>query len=173
LVRREGEKMKVLLSLLLLVSISFGDIYDVLARSNKYSYEQKLTIAKAYRYGEPYDLGYTMAAICIIESRAGDCMVNLKDPSFGPYHNLLSSVMRRKGLRNTPANQNMIAHKLMTDFKFASEMALQELLWWQNIYRDKPGSWSKMVMSYNAGCHYENGKNYLKKIRKIIKELKD
>jgi len=163
--------MKILFSIILLISLSYGDIYQELAKSNKYTYEQKLTIAKAYRYGEAYDLGYTMAAICIVESRAGDCMINLKDPSFGPYHNLLSSVMKRKGLRNTSANKNMIAHKLITDFGFASEMALRELLWWENIHKGKSGAWSKMVMSYNAGCNYQNGKNYLKKIKKIIKNL--
>jgi hypothetical protein len=155
--------------LISLASSSYADIYKELAKSDKYNYNQKVIIAKAYNYGESYDLGYTMAAICIIESRAGEVQINLSDPSFGPYHNLLSTVMNRKGLRNTLANRNMIAHKLMKDFGFASEMALQELLWWKGIHK---GDWKKMIQSYNAGCKYQNGKKYLKKVQSLIKELK-
>ena len=159
--------MKIFLILLLSISL-FGDIYKELAKSDRFTYEQKLTIAKAYRYGEPYDLGYTMAAIAIVESRAGDCIINLNDPSFGVYHNLLSSVIKRKHLRNTKANQNMIAHKLLTDFSFSSQMCLEELQYWKRYHKN----WKKMIMSYNAGFKYQNGRMYLKKIRKEIRFLR-
>ena len=155
--------------LLLLIGLSLqANIYKNLAKDERFTYEQKLIIAKAYNIGKKYDLGYTLAAIAIIESQAGKFLVNLGDPSCGVYHNLLSSVANREGIELSNINRNYLCTKLIKDFEFASGQALEELLYWKKYHKD----WEKTVMSYNAGFNYRNGDEYLLKVREEINKLK-
>jgi hypothetical protein len=112
---------------------------------------QHATLRKAFTYGEPYDLGYTLAAIAWQESHAGEVPVNISDPSFGPFHNRMDTVMKRVSLEDTSYNRNVIAAKLLNDFDFSAAMAVKELLFWRKVHH---GRWRSMIRSYNAGYHY-------------------
>ena len=148
-----------------------ADIVDVLDKDKKFTLQQKEVIYKAYLKGERHNLGYTMAAITIVESSAGKYLVNLSDPSCGVYHALVPSVLSRANMRNTSANRNAICSRLITDEEFAHREALKELLYWESRYVGQRMSWSKMVASYNAGTRYKNGLGYAKKVLKWVKYL--
>jgi len=114
---------------------------------------QRYTLMKAYAYGAPYDLGYTLAAIAWQESQAGTVPVNVNDPSFGPFHNKMDTVMRRVLLKDTEYNRNLIATRLLNDFEFAASMAVAELRYWDRVHH---GKWRRMVRSYNAGYNHSS-----------------
>jgi len=143
-------------------------VYTAVKTSGLSSTQQEVVLW-AFEKGLPSNLGYTMAAIAMHESYAGIVVLNLNDPSFGIFHNLITSVLTREGLSNTSCNRNRTASKLILDRDYAASQALAELLHWKKRYKD---NWSKTVMSYNAGTKYLNGKNYLIHIRANIALLK-
>jgi hypothetical protein len=114
---------------------------------------QHQLLMRAIAYGAPYDLGYTLAAIAWQESRVGSVPVNITDPSFGPFHGKMDTVMKRVTVTDTAYNRNVIAAKLLKDFDFAAAMAVKELLFWKKVHH---GNWRKMVRSYNAGYNYRS-----------------
>lgn len=114
---------------------------------------QHQLLMRAITYGAPYDLGYTLAAIAWQESHVGTVPVNIADPSFGPFHGKMDTVMKRVSVTDTAYNRNVIAAKLLNDFDFAAGMAVKELLFWKKVHH---GNWRKMVRSYNAGYNYRS-----------------
>ena len=77
---------------------------------------QHQLLMRAIAYGAPYDLGYTLAAIAWQESHVGSVPVNITDPSFGPFHGKMDTVMKRVSVIDTAYNRNVIAAKLLNDF---------------------------------------------------------
>jgi hypothetical protein len=132
---------------------------------------QRYTLMKAVAYGAPYDLGYTLAAIAWQESQAGSVPVNVNDPSFGPFHNKMDTVMRRVALKDTPYHRNLIATRLLNDFAFAASMAVAELLYWDRVHH---GKWRRMVRSYNAGYNHssKSADAYVGNIIEKVKAIK-
>ncbi|RDU70651.1 hypothetical protein [Helicobacter brantae] len=122
----------------------------------KFSKDQLQTIRYAYHYGKKDNLGYTMAAIAWKESCAGLYRINFEDPSAGIYHAYLPNVIRRHyKQRNTPFRRNVVAEKLIREPEFASQIALEELLYWKKI---RKGNWKEMIKSYNKGFSWEKNK---------------
>lgn len=122
----------------------------------KFSKDQLQTIRYAYHYGKKQNLGYTMAAIAWKESCAGLYRINFEDPSAGIYHAYLPNVIRRHyKQRNTPFRRNVVAEKLIREPEFASQIALEELLYWKKI---RKGNWKEMIKSYNKGFSWEKNK---------------
>jgi hypothetical protein len=132
---------------------------------------QRYVLVKAFAYGEPYDLGYTLAAIAWQESQAGSVPVNVEDPSFGPFHNKMDTVMRRVVVKDTRYNRNRIAARLLNDFEFAASMAVAELRYWERVHH---GRWRRVVRSYNAGYNHSSraAEIYVKHIIAKVKALK-
>jgi len=132
---------------------------------------QRYTLMKAFAYGAPYDLGYTLAAIAWQESQAGSVPVNVNDPSFGPFHNKMDTVMRRVVIKDTQYNRNRIATRLLNDFEFAASMAVAELSYWDRVHH---GNWRRMVRSYNAGYNHssKNADAYVGNIIQKVKAIK-
>jgi len=132
---------------------------------------QRYTLMKAFAYGAPYDLGYTLAAIAWQESQAGSVPVNVDDPSFGPFHNKMDTVMRRVVMKDTQYNRNLIATRLLNDFEFAASMAVAELLYWDRVHH---GKWRRMVRSYNAGYNHssKSADSYVQNIIDKVKAIK-
>jgi hypothetical protein len=161
--------MKSLLLLALMILSLQANIYETVSDSRDFNEKQKLVILNSYNYALYEDLGYTLAAIAIVESSAGEIRVNISDPSFGIHHNLVSSVVNRLGMTDTCYNRNKVASRLVTDDDFSREQALQELLFWRKYHSN---NWRLMVMSYNAGHKYQNGQHYLNKVIYWISVLK-
>ncbi|MGD2063230.1 MAG: hypothetical protein PVF51_06565 [Nitrospirota bacterium] len=132
---------------------------------------QHQVLMRAIAYGAPHDLGYTLAAIAWQESHVGSVPVNITDPSFGPFHGKMDTVMSRAGVKDTAYNRNVIAAKLLSDFDFAASMAVRELLFWKKVHR---GNWRKMVRSYNAGYNYrsKSATRYVQNIADKIRAIK-
>jgi len=132
---------------------------------------QRYTLMKAFAYGAPYDLGYTLAAIAWQESQAGSVPVNVNDPSFGPFHNKMDTVMRRVVMKDTQYNRNLVATRLLNDFEFAASMAVAELLYWDRVHH---GKWRRMVRSYNAGYNHSSKRAdaYVQNIIEKVKVIK-
>lgn len=142
-----------------------------------FSKSQIDTIRYAYHYGKKHDLGYTMAAIAWKESCAGLYRLNFDDPSAGIYHAHLPGVIKRHyKAKNTSFRRNMVAEKLIKDPEFASQIALEELLYWKKI---RDGNWKNMIKSYNKGFSWEKSKGrnkiaeaYYEDISQKVKMLK-
>lgn len=122
----------------------------------KFDKDQIQTIRYAYHYGKKHDLGYTMAAIAWKESCAGLYRINFDDPSAGIYHAYLPNVIKRHyKKRNTSFRRNAVAERLIRDPEFASQIALEELLYWKKIRKN---NWKEMIKSYNKGFSWEKNK---------------
>lgn len=131
---------------------------DPCTNIEKFDKDQIQTIRYAYHYGKKHDLGYTMAAIAWKESCAGLYRINFDDPSAGIYHAYLPNVIKRHyKKRNTSFRRNVVAERLIRDPEFASQIALDELLYWKRI---RKGNWKDMIKSYNKGFSWD--KNRLK-----------
>jgi len=152
-------------------------VEDNIKSLRSFTDKQKGILIQSYLYAERDDLGLTMSAIAWHESNAGKNLVNLGDPSFGIYHNLVGSVINRLGLPNTLYYRNKIANRLVQDPNFARSQALSELLYWKSHYLRTSGKrllWQKTIRSYNGGTMWRNKDTeiYFNNIRNKIKALR-
>lgn len=130
---------------------------DPCVNIDKFDKDQLQTIRYAYHYGKKHDLGYTMAAIAWKESCAGLYRINFDDPSAGIYHAYLPNVIKRHYKKhNTSFRRNAVAERLIRDPEFASQIALEELLYWKKI---RKGNWKEMIKSYNKGFSWEKNRS--------------
>jgi len=174
--------MNKMLASLVLATGLFGasnivSVADNVKELKRMSYHQKLIMLQGFKYGLKSDLGYSMAVIGWQESKSGKYKVNLDDPSFGIYHNLLSSVLKRANVRNSSYYRNKYANKLLQDDDFARSQALSELLYWNSYHlarTGKKGIWQKTIRSYNAGGSWrsKDAESYFRNIVNKIKALK-
>jgi hypothetical protein len=132
--------------------------------------EQLEILVKTFLKAKKHNLEYTMTAIAWQESKFGKYMVNLSDPSFGVFHNLITSVQKRH--RSNEWNRDRLVEKLLFDYDFSFAESLNELRFWNNVYNNQSSKWSKMVASYNAGYNHKNGTAYLYCIKSKIRALR-
>ena len=149
----------ILLSMITVTAMAFSDC--------KITKEQENVIRLSYSLGEPHDLGLTMIAIAMEESKLGKYRINLNDPSAGIYHTTVDKAVNKLGWSHTPYNYNRAAQILVDDDIFAGELAIETILWWKE---HKDGDWRKTVSGYNGG-HVGNPE-YVKKISNHIKTIK-
>lgn len=173
---------KLLAGFLVCTGLLFGasgivSVEDNIKELKSMNAKQRAIMYGSFRYGFNKDFGVTMALIAWQESKAGKYKINLSDPSFGTYHNLLSSVMSRQGVRDTAYYRNKYANKLMQNETFAKSQALAELLHWESyhiIRTGRAGLWQKTVRSYNAGGYWK-GKDadaYFQNIKNKLEAVK-
>jgi len=162
--------ISVLLFSLKLNAVDLNDINDLVQELESLNNKQQEVLVKTFIKAKDYSLGYTMSAICWQESKFGKYLVNLSDPSFGPFHNYIKSVQKRH-LTNE-WNTDRLVERLLFDYDFAFNESLTELQFWQIVYMNLKGSSSNTVASYNAGYNHENGKRYLQNIRNKIRALR-
>lgn len=129
--------------------------------------EQWDVIQEAYDYGEPYDLGYTLASISVIESNAGLYVENDASESYGVPQIRVTTAITRLGLHNSDANREGVKNRLIKDNEFAFELAVEELRYWLDVR----GDWRTAVQSYNAGWKHHRGEGYMYKVIGILKQL--
>jgi len=161
----------------LLIASDIVSVADNVKELKSINLKQRSVLFASFRYGFNKDFGYTMAGIGWQESKNGRDRINLSDPSFGIYHNLLGSVINREGVRNTAYYRNKYANKLVQNDEFARSQALSELLYWESYHLRKSGRaglWQKTVRSYNAGGSYncKEADNYYINIKNKIEALK-
>lgn len=132
-----------------------------------FSSSQLITLQQAYYSGEKYDYGWTLAAMAWRESSAGVKPINWSDPSFGPFHALITTVSKRYGAV-TPLDELELANRLVYDFDFAVEAAVSELDYWKEVHH---GNWRKIWASYNGG--WKGNQEYATDIAKKIRFLQN
>lgn len=137
----------------------------------EFNTNQYHVLQQAYDKGEPYDLGLTLAAITLVESRAGEVVININkggSPDLGVAQINLKTASNRIGVEGV-YKKNLLASKLITDMDFNLQLALTELLYWEE-HKD---SWAHTVASYNSGWDESYGmKYYVPKVKKSLKTIK-
>jgi hypothetical protein len=171
--------MKYLLLVSLLIGILNADkmTKEELTRElHHLSMDQYLVLLKTYKKGKPFGYELAMSAIAWHESRFGKYLVNLAGPAFGPFHNLITSVVRRHdpGSIDNEWVRSRLAERLVLDYDFGFSESLAELKYWENYWTSKkvPKVWSHTISSYYAGVKWKNGAEYLKDIELKISILK-
>lgn len=123
------------------------------------SVDQLHTLQEAYDYGKEYNLEYTLAAIVLQESRAGEVLIGYNvgtDNDYGVAQINLKTASNMEGVRGS-YGKGVLASKLVTDNEYNLGMAVEVLQWWQNYHK---GDYNKMLMSYNAGHNVFAGVGY-------------
>lgn len=158
------------LSLTLLVSVNASAISDNVCRE-KFGDDQLEVLKDAYFAGVDRGHGYTLAAIAWQESSAGRNLVNEAGPAYGVFQNLSSSVCRRLNQNGIQTSRAKVAKRLVNDFGFSAEMAMEELEYWKGRHN---GNWDKTIASYYAGGNWKHsgGQTYMHKIRKKVNYLR-
>ena len=131
--------------------------------------EQWEVIQEAYNYGKPYNLGYTLASISVIESNAGLYVENDVSESYGVPQIRVTTAITRLGLHNSDANREGVKNRLIKDNEFAFELAVEELRYWLDVR----GNWRTAIQSYNAGWKHHRGEGYMFKVIDVLNELED
>lgn len=130
---------------------------------------QSAVVNDGYNYGTPYGLGYSLAAMVIIESSAGKHRFNPKSLDIGNYQINLTTAMSREEV-TTFWGFLSLSSNLMWNPEYNAGMAVKELQYWQKQYgKDK---WTKIWSSYNAGWRHTNGYEYSQKIKYTVRELR-
>ena len=127
-------------------------IYAKCDDPNNFTPKQKEVLLDAYRYAQKMGFGYILSAIAWQESCAGEYLVNFSDPSAGIFHAHIPVVIRQyTTLKNNAFNRNLIGQLLLQDSAFASKVALDQLLFWNQKYN---GNKQKIIKSYNKGTRW-------------------
>lgn len=159
-------KLKAILLIFLFI-FNFAAAIDIQNLTQK----ELETLKKIKETGEEHDLSYSLMAIAIKESKLGKFMINDKTQDFGIFQANIKTVLNRQNVTDTAWNRGLLASKLIADFQFATQNAIDELVYWQKIHKN---DWTKIWGSYNAGFKYNcrEAREYSQDIAEIIRELK-
>jgi len=160
-------KLKVLLLILMFVSNIFASDFDI----NKLTPNEINTLKEIKKQGQNQGLSYSLMAIAIKESSLGKYLINVDTKDYGLYQANIKTVIERQNAKDTSWNRNKLAMQLISDFKFATKNAIDELTYWQKVHKN---DWSRVWSSYNGGWKYNSkeAKEYSQEIAMIIRELK-
>lgn len=160
-------KLKVFLLILIFISNIYASDFDI----NNLTPNEIETLKEIKRQGQQHGLSYSLMAIAIKESSLGKYLVNVDTKDYGLYQAHLKTVIDRQNVKDTSWNRNKFAMKLISDFKFATKNAIEELSYWQKIHKN---DWTKVWSSYNGGWKYNSkaAREYSQDIASIIRELK-
>jgi hypothetical protein len=160
-------KLKVILLILMFVSNIFASDFNI----KNLTQDEIETLKEIKIQGQKHGLSYSLMAIAIKESSLGKYLVNVDTKDYGLYQANIKTVISRENAQDTSWNRNKFAMKLISDFKFATKNAIDELVYWQKIHKN---DWTKVWSSYNGGWKYNSkaAKEYSQEIASIIRELK-
>lgn len=116
-------------------------------------------------------LAYSLMAIAIKESSLGKYVVNHKTKDYGLFQANIKTVISRQKVKDTKANREFYANKLINDVSFSTANAIIELQYWRGVHKN---NWAKTWASYNTGWKFDGktGFKYANSIFEIIKKLK-
>ena len=160
-------KLKVFLLILMFISNIFAADFDI----KKLTQDEIETLKEIKREGQEHGLSYSLMAIAIKESSLGKYLVNVDTKDYGLYQAHLKTVIDRENVKDNSWKRNKFEMKLISEFKFATKNAIDELVYWQKIHKN---DWSKVWSSYNGGWKYNSkaARDYSQEIASIIRELK-
>lgn len=137
------------------------------------SEEQQYRLEYSFNYGKPENLGYTLASLALVESRAGLYKVNLESQDFGLFQINYKTIMGTLGVTSHWKKKEIIT-KVIVDDSLSAYLAMSVLKHFDKVHK---GNWKKMVMSYNIGNREDKktvkrGESYYKKVVSSMKMLK-
>jgi len=139
---------------------------------------QKHNLSKSYSYGQQYELGYTLAAIALVESQAGKWRLNIKTGDVGLYQINYITAQNTLGV-DKYYEQLAIHERLVYDDVMGAEIAIATLKHFRRNRVMTNPVWSEMIKSYNTGSQWRRDKAmkkraevYLQKVTESVKILK-
>lgn len=159
--------------LLFLNSISFNALASSLCTQyDNLSPEQKYRLEYSYHYGYPDGLGYTLAAIALVESQAGLYKINTDTKDYGLHQINELTIFNTLGVTSYWKKKEIIT-KVVTDDSLSAYLAMSVL----SHFQKNTGSWKEMVMRYNIGNQnntkaLKKGLDYYSKVRDNVSMLK-
>lgn len=137
------------------------------------SAEQQYRLEYSYNYGKPDNLGYTLAAIALVESKAGLYKINLQTRDFGIHQINERTLFATLGVTSY-WKKNEIITKVIVDDSLSAYLAMSVLKHFDKVHK---GDWKKTVMSYNIGNRKDKktlkrGESYYKKVVSAVKTIK-
>ena len=158
--------MRKLISLVSLVSSLFSWEFDNDSLS-KLNSKQLSMLQQSYSIGKEYDLGYTLAAIAVVETRLGNYM---REENYCGIHQVSINTTKSRFDTLQRYKDQELCKYINDSVELSSKLAIRELLYWKKVRKD---NWRKVVMSYNGGWNTtKHGVTYLSRITKVIKVLK-
>tara|TARA_R110002153_G_scaffold181493_1_gene334790 strand:+ start:6656 stop:7168 length:513 start_codon:yes stop_codon:yes gene_type:complete len=160
-------KYLILLLLLFVSSITYA---QNCTKYKNLSPIQKGRLEFAYYQGKPFDLGYTMSAVSLMESNAGKWRLNIKTGDLGLFQVNQNTAKNVLGVTNHYKILEL-NEKLIYDDILNAYIALDVMQYFLKYHK---GNWKKMVMSYNNGFNINTKKSrdYLDKVIQSVKLLK-
>ncbi len=157
--------------ILLLIILFITNIFASNFNAKKLTSQDIKMLKEIKKQGKKYGLSYSLMAIAIKESSIGKYLINVDSKDYGLYQANIKTVLSRQKAKNTPWNRNKYAMRLISDFQFATNNAIEELVYWKKVHKN---DWKKVWSSYNGGWKYNSkkAKNYSRDIAIIIKRLK-
>ena len=145
---------------------------------NHLSLIQKHTLHTMYQYGSPYELGYTLAALALVESSAGKFRLNVRTNDLGVLQ--INSLTAQNTLKiEGHYNQLALHQSLIYDDRLSAEIAIETLHHFRRNRVMTNQVWAEMIMSYNTGSQWRRDKamkkraeKYLTKVSTSVKLLK-
>lgn len=136
----------------------------------EYTDDQFYTIVRANEAGKQDGLGKTLAAMVIVESRAGEDMVNYTTGDYGVGQIHLTTAIKRWRKRGYKGSSSALAERLLHDESFNHLNMLLELRFWKKVHGN---NWKNIVKSYNAGYNYKyvDDSLYYDKIRDAYNKI--
>lgn len=123
---------------------------------------QKSNLQRAYLAGQPYDYGYTLAAIAWQESSAGRFRLNLSSNDLGMYQINANTANKVMGVTNH-YKQLELHQQLIYDDRLGAYIAISVL---EHFRKDRPLTkvvYDEIIMSYNTGYGWKKDKKVLDK----------
>ena len=128
---------------------------------NKLSIAQQERLEFAYDVGKHSNFGWTLAAIALKESSAGEYRLNIHTKDVGLF--MINSVTAERTLGITNYYKKLELHqKLIYDDELGGTIALSVLKHFNKVHK---GDWKKVVRSYNEG------NKWLKDVKSAKKSL--
>lgn len=174
--------MKLLIAILLLVG-SLNVNASQCTYKDEFSYEQWHHVRAAFIDGWVDDLSWSLAALVIAESSAGQNLINNITQDYGVMQNNIKTATTRlkrwetSGRNFSPYNLNDpedIKTILITDRAISVQLAIEELIYWKKV---RGSNWREVYASYNGGFYKNTPREkrvqkYASNIVVIIRKLK-
>jgi hypothetical protein len=124
---------------------------------------QRHNLSFAYSQGAPHDLGYTLAAIALVESNAGQWRLNVRTNDLGLFQINAKTAQDTLGVTH-PYRQLELHQQLVYDDRLGAEIAIATLKHFQRNRAMTARTWREMVKSYNGGNSWRRDKAALKRV---------
>lgn len=126
---------------------------------------QKTIIKNSYNIGAPYNLGYTLAALAIVETRAGDVKDSSNNRICGPHQIDVKVALEQLGSKG---DYKKLCKTVQSHSILSSHLALLNILYWKKHSK----GYKQMINRYNRGwkrTHHDL--EFLRRFEVVLKVL--